>query len=1314
MIYTSSKISGGTLTLFPLREAFFMEQMDFIYFVYGLSLIILGMVCHTLPREDKTPLSWLFLGRFALIHGLLEWSELAAMDLGDTPVFHASRIFLLIFSFLFLMEFVLKGIAFNRKYSYIPGFSMVPLILVGAGVWSWGMDTFQGVVRYGLVLPACMAAAWLLWRGFSQADLQQRRWLRIGACAMAGYGLAKGLVPPPGDFWLSIHLNSESFLQATGFPIQLVRALLAGLLTLSIWRMETDRPEASPLFQKNKLYFAVFMLGFALLVGCGWTLTNTLGNLHKTDRSRELQTSLESLVNYLNREIYAVNGGVIALAGITSSLFTGKTLSSDQLKSANLAVDRIADTVKGGVAYLMDNDGLAVTASNRETVNSFAGKNYKFRPYFQQALAGNNGNYFAYGVVSGEPGYYASAPIYSLDQKEINGVAVIKKTLDPDELGFKHFSDVFLLNADGVALLSSRDNFTPRPLWPLLPEKLENLEKTKQFGSLTKVSPVFNKELQDGDRLALLNKHYQVGRIMINPDGWSLLMLKPDASSLIDRMLGIVITLLISLLMLAYYLVLHRETTVLSSARMTAENASQTKSLFLANMSHEIRTPINAIMGMTHLVLQTNLTSRQQHYLFRIDEASRSLLAIINDILDFSKIEAGKMTLESVPFSVDKVADQVAAMVASKTQDKSLEMIVSVDHRIPHLLMGDPLRLGQVLLNLVSNAIKFTDHGEVCFDIQLVEATEKEARVLFRVQDTGIGMTSEQMAKLFSAFTQADASTTRRFGGTGLGLAISRHLVEQMGSTLSLTSEPDKGSVFSFQLTLPLARMETLVEPQVMPSRLVGLHILVADDHPVARRVCRDLLVPFQCQVEEAADGQQAVASVIQAAAKASPFDVVLMDWQMPNMDGLEAIRRIRDQMKHDAPIMILVTAYGREDLMTLTAQEGVPCFLMKPVTTSTLVETISHALGGEIAPRMRIGNHPRQMIGKKVLLVEDNEINQEVAQGILNQTGLQVTIANNGMEAVDMALDGSFDAILMDIQMPIMDGYEATRQIRQKEHLQDTPIIAMTANALMGDREICLAAGMNDYISKPIDPRSLHDVLAKWIPLDDTLSAAKPSDEITPQLPDNLPPLPGLDTRSALSNMGGDVDLYLNILSTFVRTQGNTSHTMAELLVAREWSTLERTAHTLKGVSATIGATNLSGIAQQIEIKAKKEINDDQLQDLLNKAALELEEVLQTIDAAVPKPVVVDTSTPDHDKSGNITALVPLFRQAAKLLKNYNSKAETVIEEMGKFAKRNSDREQMRILKQKLDDYDYEGCLETLQQWAVQIGVQLEKTDDG
>ncbi|MEO5376671.1 MAG: response regulator [Magnetococcus sp. DMHC-6] len=1277
---------------------------------------MLSIVCFSMPKDNKSPFSWQILGSFGLVHGTTEWLELLQMVIGESPIYDGIRIFLQTASFMLLAEFSLKAIAFQRKYPFKPGFSLILLAIVGLFTWINGVDSIQSINRYGIALPACLSSAWLLWfRIPKQATHKEKKWLHVSSITILAYGISSGLVVPPINFWPATLLNTDSFHQLTGLPIQLIRATLATILTFAIWGVAANQPDALPLFQKQKHYSKIFISGFILLLGGGWVLTEMLGELYQTDQTKELRVNLDAVVNRLNREMYAIEGGVIAMAGIIHPLLENTPLQPEHLKSINLALEQLGNTVKG-VAYLMDTNGLVLAASNHDTPASFVGKNYQFRPYFQEAIAGKNGHYFAYGVTSHEPGYYASAPIYNKEQQRVLGVAVIKNTLNAIELGFKQFMNVYLLNPDGIALMSGEEEFTPQPLWPILEDTRLHLDQSKQFGPLSNKPPVFKKELKNGTRLTYMRKKYLVGRININQDGWSILMLKQEKTATVNRMLGIFIALLFSILMFTYYLLLHRETTVLFAARKMAENASQTKSYFLANMSHEIRTPINAVMGMIYLTQKTNLTSQQRHYLSRIEQASRSLLHIINDILDFSKIEAGKLIIENIPFSMDQVADQVAAITAPKTEDKALELIVSVDHDIPPLLIGDPLRLGQILLNLVSNAVKFTDTGEVYFQIQLTECGLTHAQILFRVQDTGIGMTPEQMEDLFTAFSQADASTTRRYGGTGLGLAISRHLVERMGGTMLLHSELGKGSVFSFQLTFPLAKVEQLAPPQLDHSRLSGLHILVTDDHPIARRVCRDMLTPFQCRVEEAESGEQAVVRTRQSIHTNDAFDLIIMDWRMPGMDGLEAVQRIRTELQDHAPPIILITAYGREEVMSASTLGEMPYFLMKPLTASSLVEMITQVLGGQPKPTSLI-DFPTQSFFGNILLVEDNEINQEVALGILQQTGLTIEVANNGWEAIEKIQTLPFDLILMDVQMPVMDGYEATRTIRQKEKFQKLPIIAMTANAMTGDREICLAAGMNDYISKPIDPHQLYAMLTKWLPSTTLPPSIHLPTAKQPQNQNLLPELPGLNTQIGLLNMGGNVSLYLDILSRFVRTQHQTCQTMADLLQSNDWSTLERLAHTLKGITATIGATHLSQLAQQMEQGAKEKIGQEPMRLLLESTSKELDTTILRVHQALPKQLktttVPEEVPEENDLIVDIETLTPLFKKAENFLRNFDTDVESVIEEIGPLVKGNKMQEHLNLLKQLLNNFNYEESLNILQIWAKEIGIKLENSDE-
>ncbi|MBF0126298.1 MAG: hypothetical protein HQM02_03715, partial [Magnetococcales bacterium] len=584
----SNIFAPGSIPELP-GHGFFPEQMDYIYFIYGLSFLMLSVICLTMPKEEREPISWHFLGSFGLVHGVAEWLELATMVTGDTPVLYGARLLLHSASFLFLAELALRGVAWHRGRAHVPGFSLAALALTGALSRITGMESFPALIRYGIAFPACATIAWLMWRGLSHATRRQTFWMRVCGFAMLGYGVSSGMVVPPADIWPATLLNSEIFQLRTGFPIQLIRALLAFILTVSIWNVATDQPDSSPLFQKQRRYFSLFISGFLLLLGGGWILTEVLGGLYQTDQAKELRVNLDALVNRLNREMYAVDGGVIALAGITHALLEQQPLTRTQQEAADLAVDQLAESVQG-VAYLLDTSGTGMAASNRGTSASFVGQNYRFRPYFQQAMEGGNGRYFAYGVTSREPGYYASAPVYAKGRQRIIGVAVIKKTLLAGELGFQQFPEVFLLNPDGVALLSGKEAFPPQPLWPLPPSTLTRLEASKQFGPLSPTTHLFKQALTDNLRLTMHNQRYLVGRVGIQQDGWSVLMLKQEKTARVNRMLGIFISLLFALLMLTYYLLLHRETTVLHTARRMAEVASQTKSSFLANMSHEIRT----------------------------------------------------------------------------------------------------------------------------------------------------------------------------------------------------------------------------------------------------------------------------------------------------------------------------------------------------------------------------------------------------------------------------------------------------------------------------------------------------------------------------------------------------------------------------------------------------------------------------------------------------------------------------------------------------------------------------------------------------
>ena len=639
----------------------------------------------------------------------------------------------------------------------------------------------------------------------------------------------------------------------------------------------------------------------------------------------------------------------------------------------------------------------------------------------------------------------------------------------------------------------------------------------------------------------------------------------------------------------------------LLEAKIASDDANKAKGDFLANMSHEIRTPMNAVIGMTHLALKTHLTPKQLDYLNKIQASANSLLGIINDILDFSKIEAGKLDMEAVEFDLSETLDNVANVITVKAQEKeNLEVLFLLDSRIPNFLVGDPLRLNQILVNLGNNAIKFTEHGEIVLANKIVERSDEKITLQFSIRDTGIGMTAEQQANLFQAFSQADTSTSRKYGGTGLGLTISKRLVNMMGGEIWVESEPGKGSTFSFTADFGLGK-ETLKKRFLPSPDIRGLKVLVVDDNATSRQIFQDILESFSFEVFLAASGKDALQE-IERADKDKPFELVIMDWKMPGIDGIECSKQVkRHKSLNKIPAIILVTAYGREEIMRQADEIGLEGFLFKPVSPSMLFNAIMEVLGKEVQDASLVGRKKekksevlKSIYGARVLLVEDNEINQQVALEILQSAGLKVAVANDGQKGVEAAMKKQYDAILMDIQMPVMDGYTASREIRNlKSKIGNVPIIAMTAHAMAGDEKKSIEAGMNDHVTKPIDPDQLFATLQKWIkPSERRVQVQQPDVDVEHSeshkkvlevegIPDYLP---GFDLADGLKRLQGNKRLYRKLLLNFGADYYEVANEINEALDAKDFDRAHSLVHNLKGLAGNLGAKDLQAAAVNLE----------------------------------------------------------------------------------------------------------------------------------
>ena len=1260
---------------------------DVVFFIYGLSFILLGIVVSVRHKEESrfelAKIIWLLAG-FAFIHGALEWMYLWKVVRGDNTILELARPSSLFLSFIFLFEFGRRLLLVSQLPSSKA--SLLDALLSPAALFAMLLGVLLSVIfaeekimaldigsRYllgftGSLLTACGFYLYFVNRirpALVPINLPPiRRACYLAALSFLAYGVFAGLIVPKTDWFPSAWLNQESFRDGLGVPVQIFRTGCSVLVALSVtqllwvFHIETHQRLVISLAETEEALVQVRRLR------------------HRDELI--LHSVAEGICGFdMHGKIVFINPSALDMLGYTEDELLGQcfnTSISEKRKNR-------ANPNEMGVIQQVLHDG---------------------QPHWGElsTLHRKDGSSF--------PVEFRAAPI--IDEGVVTGAVVTfqditerKQVQDDLDAQNKTLNAITTSTSNAIVMCDNDGNIS---FWNKGAETMFGHTNAEAMGQNLHelIAPArfirahwdaFPKWQKTGKGNAIGKTLELVG---VRKGGYAF-PIEISLSSVFLRQHWHAVAIVRDITDRK------QEEELLSQAKLAAEAANLAKSEFLANMSHEIRTPMNAILGLVQLVLDTPLTPKQDDFLRKAHASSRALLNILNDILDYSKIEAGRLEICKLPFRVEEPLKDVADLHAAQMSEKGLELFLEIDPDVPQAVVGDAMRLTQVLNNLVGNAVKFTDQGEIHIKAEVANSYEEMTTLRFSVRDTGIGLDKIQMDRLFQAFTQGDGSITRKYGGTGLGLTICQRLVGLMGGEITVSSTKGQGATFVFTISVCSAP-DFNIQPDL--HQLENCKILAVDDQETARMILKQLLDAWSMETHTAASGEDALAQIEEAELSKQPFKAVLLDWRMPGMSGLDVAHRLQEsasQGRLSHPLLVvMVTAYDKEELLAQVGSIHLDGVLTKPVTPSSLFDALltssHHNPATPLAIRQVRDTNLPNFTGKHVLLVEDNAINQQVAAEFLKRFSLTVILANNGAEAVDWVKRESFDLVFMDLHMPVMDGLEATRRIRILPNGKNLPIIAMTAAVMPEDRNRCAACGMVDFVSKPIDPDELTQAIRRWLKINQEKQTDNDAKGIEPPPPTDMLPysLQGFELDQALNRLSGNRNLLARLLLSFKQQHENTLAQLDGLLEKGETKQAAILLHALKGVAANLGAAHLAQLAQQYEF----EIREGKLLESRTNFGNALNEVMEEISTQITNS---EAKIPTIDL--NREELATLLYQIAPYLRESEVIPDEQMFILTQLAQNDSDAMLSKLINQ-IYQFDHAGALATLTELAEEQGMEM------